>query len=252
MKKLLVSGRGGSGKSTVVALLAKRLSRQGEVLVVDTDESNLGLPIILGIERPHKTLMEALGGKDRVRAKLQEVFKGQEVAFFPEGLKLDGVPEEALSGRDGIWFLSIGKEEHAMEGCACPMGLLGRDFLRKLDTKAMWVLVDTEAGVEHFGRGLVGVVDAVLYVAEPALESILLLDKAKRMSEEAGKPFLVLANKVQGAVRADFMAMLEARGVTPVAEIPYLEALNRANLLGRPLEDIPPGIEALVEALGRI
>lgn len=251
MKKLLVSGRGGSGKSTVVALLAKSLSRQGEVLVVDTDESNLGLPVLLGLSRPSKTLMEALGGKGHVKAKLQEVFKGQEVSFFQEGLKLQGIPSEALSRQDGLWFLSIGKEEHALEGCACPMGILGRDFLKKLDPQGRWVLVDTEAGVEHFGRGLVSVVDIVLYVAEPALDSLLLLDKAKRMSEEVGKPFWVVANKVQHAVKGDFMAMLEARRVSPVAEIPYLESLNRANLLGKPLEDVPPGIETLAEALRR-
>jgi len=249
MKKLLVSGRGGSGKSTLVALLARRLSREEGVLVVDTDESNLGLPVLLGLSRPSKTLMEALGGKDRVRAKLQQVFKGQEVSFFDEGLKLQAIPPEALSRQDGLWFLSIGKEEHAMEGCACPMGILGRDFLKKLDPQGTWVLVDTEAGVEHFGRGLVSVVDVVLYVAEPALESLLLLDKAKRMSEEAGKPFWVVANKVQDAIRDRFLGMLEEKGVHPKAEIPFLESLSQANLLGTPVQELPPGIEDLVRAL---
>ena len=42
--KILICGKGGSGKSTVSALLARELSKNGDrVLVVDTDESNFGL-----------------------------------------------------------------------------------------------------------------------------------------------------------------------------------------------------------------
>lgn len=249
MKKVLISGRGGSGKSTIAALLAKRLSREGNVLVVDSDESNMGLPVLLGIKRPPKTLIEALGGKDRIREKLRQTFKGQEVSFFDEGLGLKDIPPQALAGGDGLWFLSIGKEEHAMEGCACPMGLLGRDLLEKIDDRDTWILVDTEAGVEHFGRGLVSAIDVVLYVAEPALESLLLLEKAKRMTEEARKPFLVLANKVQGSTRERFMAMLKQRDVEPVAVIPFLDSINMADLMGTPLDHLPGEIEDVVKAL---
>jgi len=52
MAKLVVCGRGGSGKSTWVVLLAKSLLSKGKVLVVDADESNLGLPLLLGIDPP--------------------------------------------------------------------------------------------------------------------------------------------------------------------------------------------------------
>ena len=249
MLKVLVTGRGGSGKSTLVALLARKLREEGGVLVVDTDESNMGLPVLLGLQRPSLTLMEALGGKDRIRERLKQFFKNEEVAFFEDGLTLEGLPREALSGSDGLWFVSVGKEEHAMEGCACPMGLLGRDFLKRFAGEGLWVLVDTEAGVEHFGRGLVSVVDVVLYVAEPALESLLLLEKAKRMSEEAGKTFLVVANKVRGDLRGKFVEMLEGKGASPVAVIPYWEAIIMADLMGSSLQEVPEGVEDLVDAL---
>ena len=50
--KILVSGRGGSGKSTFVSLLAQKLKKNGrKILVVDSDESNLGLNKILGIKK---------------------------------------------------------------------------------------------------------------------------------------------------------------------------------------------------------
>lgn len=70
MPKMLVVGRGGSGKSTLVVLLARRLGEKGRVLVVDADESNLGLGVMLGIETPAKTLMDYLGGKPALREML--------------------------------------------------------------------------------------------------------------------------------------------------------------------------------------
>ena len=51
--KIAVCGKGGSGKSTIVALLAHQaLSRDFKVLVVDSDESNSGLYRMLGFDHP--------------------------------------------------------------------------------------------------------------------------------------------------------------------------------------------------------
>ena len=77
MPKILISGRGGSGKSTLVTLLAQRLKEQGkEVLVVDSDESNLGLGAMLGIEPPEKTLMDHSGRQTRGTGKIDDHNQG--------------------------------------------------------------------------------------------------------------------------------------------------------------------------------
>ncbi|NLU45450.1 MAG: P-loop NTPase, partial [Euryarchaeota archaeon] len=61
--KIIVSGKGGSGKSTVSSLLALDLVRRGRrVLVVDADESNFGLEALLGLDGSGE-LMDCLGGK---------------------------------------------------------------------------------------------------------------------------------------------------------------------------------------------
>jgi len=61
--KILICGKGGSGKSTITAVLSKNLIDSGyRVLVVDADESNFGLSALLGLADP-KELMEQIGGK---------------------------------------------------------------------------------------------------------------------------------------------------------------------------------------------
>jgi len=70
--KMVICGKGGSGKSTIIALLARHYAQSGRrVLVIDTDESNAGLHRLLGIDAP-KDLMEFFGGKKTMMATLRD------------------------------------------------------------------------------------------------------------------------------------------------------------------------------------
>ncbi|MGB9791370.1 MAG: nitrogenase reductase [Thermacetogeniaceae bacterium] len=240
MPKLLVCGRGGSGKSTLVALLAHRLGEDGKVLVVDADESNLGLGTMLGLRPPEKTLMDYLGGKPAVREKLMAAIRGQgdeRVELFSRKVGLEDLPPECLCRQGNVAWMRIGKIEHVMEGCACPMGALARAFLNNLVVgDGEWVLVDTEAGVEHFGRGVLEGVDAVLLVAEPSHEAVVLLDKAIGLCREAGKRYGVILNKVVEETESALRKMLAERGIEVTGTLPYSSAISWANLWGEPLE----------------
>ena len=247
MRKVIVAGRGGNGKTTLVVLLAKRLAKDGFVLVVDSDESNLGLPAVLGLERPKKTLMDAFGGKDRLKVAIRS--RHDQTPLFSESLDWSLIPGGVLSVKGRLAFATVGKEEHALEGCPCPMGVLARDFIRALDSTRFWVIVDTEAGVEHFGRGLVAEVDGVIYVAEPAFESLLLFEKVRHMCEEVRKPLLVVANKVLPSLKDRFLQMLKEKGAKQVYLVPYSDDINASNMLGIPIEAEVPEIDSLVEAL---
>ena len=73
--KISVCGKGGSGKSTIVALLAAEAHSRGyRVLVVDSDESNSGLFRILGFNEPPVPLMELVGGKKKVISTMNKGF----------------------------------------------------------------------------------------------------------------------------------------------------------------------------------
>lgn len=257
MPKVMVCGRGGSGKSTLVSLLAKELGKLGKVLVVDADESNLGLVSMLGMEPPANTIVGFLGGKRVVGEKLMARLRGEgdeELRLFDEGLTPGSVPAGVSSGNGVLSLVRIGKIEHSMEGCACPMGAVARSFLKSITTRdGEWVLVDTEAGIEHFGRGVLEGADYILVVVDPSQEAVALAEKACRLAEEAGKPRGVVLSKVEDRVKQVLVEKLAEKGLAAIGEVPYSDAIARANLDGEAvaderLEDTVRGILAAVEA----
>lgn len=239
MLKILVSGRGGSGKSTIVTLLGKVIGERGRVLVVDTDESNLGLGVMLGQDQPDMTLMQCLGGKSAVKEKLFNT-SSETVGIFADGLQINDIPEECLGGKWPVRYLRIGKIEHSLEGCACPMGALARSFLKNLTVgENDWVLVDTEAGVEHFGRGVLEGVDLVLFVVDPTHEAVLLVRKANRLAEEMKKDFWVVLNKVDDKTEPFLRSELAKAGIRVAGSFAFSPEIVAANLTG---DELPVGV----------
>lgn len=240
MPKIMVSGRGGSGKSTLATLLARVLGEQGKVLVVDADESNLSLCNMLGQPAPTASLMDYLGGKPAVREKLLASLQqgsGENVGFFMEDLCLEKLPRECVMGDGPVGYLRIGKIDHSLEGCACPMGAVARSFLKQLKAdQDEWVIVDTEAGVEHFGRGVLEGVDVVVMVVDPSREAILLADKARVLAAEVKKDFLVVLNKVDDSTEPLLRQELSGRGIPVGGTLGFSAEITRANLTGNPLE----------------
>ena len=242
MPKIIISGRGGSGKSTLVTLMAQKLKSEGkEVLVVDSDESNLGLGIMLGIAPAEKTLMDYLGGKPAVTEKLMAMIRqegDEQIELFPDNVGLKDLSSEFVQWNENAGLMQIGKIEHTMEGCACPMGAVTRDFLKHLILdEEQWVLVDTEAGVEHFGRGIVEGVDAVLMVVDPSNDAVLLSEKAAKLTGEAGKDFGVILNKVDDQTQPVLEERLTIKNIEVKGVLPYSPLLAQTNLQGKSLEE---------------
>ena len=248
--KILVCGKGGSGKSTIAALLAKCMARRGyRVLVVDSDESNYGLHRQLGLELP-VYLMDYFGGKKEMIGKMMKAFpKGEKVKLFEKKWGLDDIPKDFLSQKGEISLLAIGKIQDFGEGCACPMGALSKMFLDNLEVKGKEaVIVDTEAGIEHFGRGVEQGCDTILAVLDPSYESLLLSKKIDEISSNIGKTIYFVLNKVDPESKA---SMLEFLGEEKVAAaVPNDKGIFRAGLVGEELDLCPEEIERLANLLG--
>ena len=229
--KVLVSGKGGCGKSTISAMLGKYLAGRGyRVLIIDADESNPGLYRMLGLPKV-KTLAEHLGGKKR--AKILMAAEGQ--GELDEELfrwTLDDIPGEILAKKGNLAVLTIGKIEEAEEGCACPYGFLARKLLEGIKLKENEVIiVDTEAGIEHFGRGVDKYVDVVIDVAEPSAESIELSKKIASLSESLGLKHVLVLNKALPGIE-------EKLPVMPDVVIPFNQNFILNGLSGKEVEPI--------------
>ncbi len=239
--KIAVCGKGGSGKSTVVTLLAGELRRRGSrVVVVDSDESNSSLYRLLGLDRPPQALLELVGGKRSVQRKLRGGGDEEsEVSILARpGLRLDDLPPEYVSERDGIRLVAVGKIHQALEGCACPMGLVSREFLKNLETQDdEIVVVDFEAGIEHFGRGVETSLDAVITVVEPSFESLELAAKVKELAEGAGARFLgAVANRVDSEdILSQITRGLQQRGVALLGVVRRHAEIAASGLAGTPI-----------------
>ncbi len=229
--KVLVSGKGGCGKSTISAMLGKYLARKGyRVLIIDADESNPGLYRMLGLPKV-KTLAEHLGGKKRAKILMAAEGEGElDEELF--NWTLHDIPEEILAKKGNLAVLTIGKIEEAEEGCACPYGFLARKLLEgiKLGENEV-VLVDTEAGIEHFGRGVDRYVDVVIDVAEPSTESIELSRKIASLSESLGLKHVLVLNKALPGVE-------EELPVKPDVVVPFDQNFILDSLRGREVEPI--------------
>jgi CO dehydrogenase maturation factor len=230
--KISVCGKGGSGKSTVVALLANEARARGyHVLVVDSDESNSGLFRMLGFDRPPVPLMELVGGKTSLKQKM-----GQPSVLTEARITSAQIPEQHLLQKDGLMLVSIGKILQSLEGCACPMGVLSREFLKKLVLQENeLVIVDMEAGVEHFGRGVDTSIDSVLIVIEPPLESVNVGQKIHDLALGIGiKNIWAIMNKVPSLEIATRLKVeLEKRQIKVVGHIYYDADIFGSSLDGK-------------------
>jgi CO dehydrogenase maturation factor len=243
--KISISGKGGSGKSTTTSLLALELKRRGfHPVVIDADESNSVIYRMLGLEKPPLPLVSLAGGRQMVRQLMPPGYKPREVAedgtniLTLAKLRLSEIPPENIATKDNLSLIVIGKIVEALEGCACPMGVLGREFLSKLNLGEKEIAItDMEAGIEHFGRGFESSLDRVLIIVEPSFESLSLAERIRHLSAGIGiENVQAIVNKASSeSLAIKLREKISQRGVSVLGSIPYDESVFSADLEGSAL-----------------
>lgn len=245
MQKIAVCGKGGSGKSVLVRLLAGGLRNRGRrVLVVDADESNTGLERMLGFDSRSRPLIELLGGKQKLEEEIVARVKAGEseetMQLVKEEMPIASIPAEYILQKDGIKLIIVGKILMALEGCACPMGIVSRSFLKQLRLEPdEIVIVDLEAGVEHFGRGVETSVDCVLVVVEPSIDSLQVAEKISELANQiqVGDVWAVLNKITSEDIAARLTDYLDRRDITVIGSIHQDQEIFESCLEGRPINE---------------
>jgi len=114
-----------------------------------------------------------------------------------EKWRLKDLPKDYLTEKGNIQLLSIGKIYRFGEGCACPINALSSKFLEILELgEKEFLIADTDAGIEHFGRGVERGADILFAVIDPCRESILLAEKISELGGQVNKPVYYILNRI--------------------------------------------------------
>lgn len=196
--RLAVAGKGGAGKTTLSATLARLAARAGRSVVAIDADANPNLAAALGMGP------QAAAALGPVPASLVSRRIGGPGLLEPVADVLD---RYALAAPDGVRLLGMGSPAHADEGCLCSAHAVVSSLLEDLGAEGRVVVVDMEASPEHLSRGTVRHVDVVALVAEPYYRS---LETVRRMAalvdELAVQRLVVVANKVRSASDAQAIA----------------------------------------------
>jgi len=170
---IAISGKGGSGKTTIAAMMIRQLIERnaaGSVLAVDADPNScLGLTLgvepagtVADIREDARTKAPGNTGMDKLRTVEYSI-------------------QQAITESDGFDLLTMGRPEGP--GCYCAVNNMLRKFLDNLSSQYRYVVIDNEAGMEHLSRRTTNNVDFLCIVAEPTPIGSITAQRIIRLSK---------------------------------------------------------------------
>ncbi len=236
---IAVAGKGGTGKTTLAALLVRALREKGArpILAVDAD--------------PNSNLAEALGAEPgRPLAEIREQ------GSSPEGSPPGGVGrvraiedeiQRAVSEADGFDVVTMGRGEGPR--CYCYVNNLLRKSLDGLSRNYAAVVLDNEAGMEHLSRRTTNDVDFLVTVLNPTLPSLRAAKRVVELSRELPvriKHRTVLLNRAgREKPPAEIDPELAALSAERLPDVPQDDVLERTGAVGGDVFRLPADTPAL-------
>ncbi len=247
--KLAIVGKGGVGKTTLAAVLARRLARAGRPVVAVDADPDANLPSALGV--PLEQVPEPI-------ASMRELILDRTGArdegaglFFKLNPKVDDLPDRFSVDAGGVRLLVLGTVETGGKGCMCPEGAVLKALLQHLLLRVEDdVILDMEAGLEHMGRASASGVDAMIVVVEPGLRSVQTAERIRRLASDIGvERIMVVANKVRSDAEREALQRA-LKDAELVGVLPYSEELSKADLEGRSVDVEDKAFAEAVRSVG--
>lgn len=248
--RVAFAGKGGAGKTTIAATMARLAARRGTPAVAIDADSNPNLAAALGVA---PGVAAALGG-----------IPVEIVSRKKTGASLTLNVDEVLAAYgtkapDGVRLLLMGAPAHAGEGCMCSAHVAVSALLSDLgQMPEVFTIVDLEASPEHVSRGTARFAEILVLVTEPYYRS---LEATRRLadlaSELPGTRTVVAVNKLRSSSDREAVAeFCDRHGLARIGEIPFSDQVVDADRRAAPLLDthedgaVVVAIGELLDALG--
>ncbi len=219
---IAIAGKGGTGKTTIAALLVRVMKekRMGSLLAIDAD--------------PNSNLAELLGVK--VERTIGSIL--DEIAVHPEKVPQDMSKDRfleyqvltALCEEDGFDILTMGRPEGP--GCYCYVNNVLRGIIGKLILDYNYVIVDNEAGLEHFSRRTTRSADALVVISDAGAYGLRTAQRifglVKELKIPVKKSFLMI-NRLSGQLENE---KIKNSDLTFLGSIPQDEKIQELSLNG--------------------
>jgi CO dehydrogenase maturation factor len=233
---LAISGKGGSGKTTIAAMIIRLLlqNRNKTVLAVDADPNSC-LGLTMGVQLLG-TIAEI---REQARSKSPSSSGMTRVQAFEYGI------QQAITEADGFDLLTMGRPEGP--DCYCAVNNLLRQFLNKLSSSYDFVVIDNEAGMEHLSRQTTNNVDLLCIITEPTplgtTTAKRIFDLAKELSISV-KKIGIIWNRAETAGNLDDV---ETFGCVPFDESVFNASMQSKAIFD--LEESSPAFSAVQKIL---
>ena len=246
---IAIAGKGGSGKTTIAALLIKLLTRKGAVLAIDADPAtNLNLALGLPLNDTVGKVREEMAAKVKARTMEPGLAKQD---------YLDIKISEALVESPQIDLLAMGRPEGA--GCYCAANNMIRTCIDRLGKNYDYVVIDCEAGMEHISRQTTRDIDIMLLVSDLTVRGILTAANMKALIKDlrtyVGKIYLIV-NRASSPLPPKIAQTIEESELKIIGTIPEDAKIRELEATGAPLIELPPdsalqkGVAEIAKKLG--
>jgi CO dehydrogenase maturation factor len=172
-KIIAMAGKGGTGKTTLSALLIKYFVEKNmtPVLAVDAD-SNANLNELVGLE-----VGATIG-------QIRKELKGEIPVHMTRDQYMEMKVHQALIETKGFDLMVMGQPDGP--GCYCAANQHLAMTMDHLGANYKYILVDNEAGMEHLSRMNLTVVDHLFITSDPSARGILTAQRISELTDPLG------------------------------------------------------------------
>ncbi len=237
---IAVSGKGGTGKTLLSSLLIKLLSETGkDILAIDADPDS-NLPEALGVE-----VMKTVGD---VREELKvDTAKGNIPKDMNKWDILDYKIMESVVETPKFDLLVMGRPEGS--GCYCAVNNMLRKIIETLSSNYDYIIIDTEAGLEHLSRRTTQNVDIMLVVTDKSKRGILTAQRIGELSNELDinfKEMLLVVNRITPENKDLILKKAQETDIEIVGTIYEDHEVAEYDIEGKPLVELSDDSNSVV------